>query len=163
MTSSKGIDPLRRLPEADWEIGRGTFLQYYLYPTIQLVVNKNSTSLIRIYADPEGTRRSTTQIGAYNKQQMVDISRAAEVDESIAKPTPDNVRDAHIRSQAVPTLAASMDVSSSAIEKEDCVMGQHQQKSTKSGVMKEVIFGRNELALHHLHNSLGLDTLEPVE
>jgi len=60
-----------------------------------------------------------------------------------------------------------MDVFSSAIEKEDCVMGEHVQKSATSGVMKEEIFGRNEPALHHFHNScrqaLGLDTLEPVE
>ena len=46
-------------------------------------------------------------------------------------------------------------------------MGEYQQQSAENGLLKEVIFGRNEPALHHFHNSfrqaLGLKALEPID
>ena len=32
-------------------------------------------------------------------------------------------------------------------------MGEMQQKAAESGLLKEIIFGRNEPALHHFHNN----------
>ena len=39
------------------------------------------------------------------------------------------------------------------MENEDYVMGEMQQKAAESGLLKEIIFGRNEPALHHFHNN----------
>jgi hypothetical protein len=32
-------------------------------------------------------------------------------------------------------------------------MGEMQQKAAESGLLKEILFGRNEPALHHFHNN----------
>ena len=57
------------------------------------------------------------------------------------------------RTNANPSLAASLEVFRSTIEMEDYVMGEMQQRSAQNGLLKEIIFGRNEPALHHFHNS----------
>jgi hypothetical protein len=51
------------------------------------------------------------------------------------------------------SLAASLEVFKSTIENEDYVMGEMQQKAAESGLLKEILFGRNEPALHHFHNN----------
>ena len=60
-----------------------------------------------------------------------------------------------------------MEVFTSTIEQEDYLMGETTQRSAESGVMKEFIFGRNEPALHHYHNTyreaLNLPPLEKVQ
>ena len=52
------------------------------------------------------------------------------------------------------------------LEREDYVMGEMQQKAAENGTLKEIIFGRNEPALHHFHTSyreaLGQPPLEKV-
>ena len=46
-------------------------------------------------------------------------------------------------------------------------MGEMQQRAAENGQLKEIIFGRNEPALHHFHNNyreaLGQPLLEPIE
>jgi len=162
VTASRGIDQLREQPEKDWDIKLGTFVLYYLFPNIQLVVSDESCTLIKIYPDQGNTGRSTTQIEFYFAQEIID-----KADDSIAKVTAENVYDSEGRNDAVQTLSASLEVFSSTIEHEDYVMGEYQQKSAENGLLKEVIFGRNEPALHHFHNSfrqaLGLESMERVE
>jgi len=164
VTASKGIDLLRELPEADWDITQGTFVLYYLFPNIQLVVNNGSCTLIRIYPDQNNPGRSVTQISFYFSQEMIDMANAAENDSSIRTVTADNVYERDERSDGVQTLAASLEIFSSTIEQEDYKMGELQQKSAQNGLLKEVIFGRNEPALHHFHNSfreaLGQEALQ---
>jgi len=167
VTASKGIDMLRDMPEADWDITQGTFVLYYLFPNIQLVVNNGSCTLIRIYPDQKNPGRSVTQISFYFSQQMIDMASAAENDDSINKVTADNVYESGGREAGIQTLAASLEIFSSTIEQEDYKMGELQQKSAQSGLLKEVMFGRNEPALHHFHNSfreaLGQEALQPIE
>ncbi|MFT7129442.1 MAG: phenylpropionate dioxygenase-like ring-hydroxylating dioxygenase large terminal subunit [Gammaproteobacteria bacterium] len=167
VTASRGIDLLRDQPEKDWDITHGTFVLYYLFPNIQLVVNASSCSLIKIYPVRRNPGRSVTQIGSYFSQEMIDRAKSAEGNENVEKITPENVYDRDVRANAVPTLAGSMEVFSSTIEKEDYLMGEYQQKSAENGLLKEVTFGRNEPALHHFHNSfreaLGLSRLETTD
>mgnify|MGYP002047708357 CR=1 FL=1 len=59
----------------------------------------------------------------------------------------------HARGQERPSLANSLEVFKSTVENEDYVMGEMQQKAAESGLLKEIIFGRNEPALHHFHNN----------
>lgn len=76
-----------------------------------------------------------------------------QLDPAIGTVTRENVYSMDARANAVPTLEATMEVFSSTIEMEDYVMGEHQPKSAENGFLKEVIFGRNDPALHHFHNS----------
>ena len=55
----------------------------------------------------------------------------------------------------------------STIEQEDYLMGETTQQAAENGVLKHLIFGRNEPALHHYHNTfreaLNLPPLEKVD
>ena len=61
------------------------------------------------------------------------------------------------------TLSAFTEVFDSTIEQEDYLMGETTQRSADTGQLSHVLFGRNEPALHHYHNTfrteLGLDPL----
>ena len=46
-----------------------------------------------------------------------------------------------------------MEVFRSTVEHEDYVMGETPQRAAENGMMKKIIFGRNELALHHFHRN----------
>ena len=82
--------------------------------------------------------------------------------------TADNVYDYEAPGPGVAgTLASSMEVFNSTIEQEDYLMGETTQRAVESGTVKHLIFGRNEPALHHYHNSfreaLNLPPLERLE
>jgi phenylpropionate dioxygenase-like ring-hydroxylating dioxygenase large terminal subunit len=162
VTASKAIDKLRTQPEADWDIGVGAgFVLYYLFPNIQLIVNPGTCTLVKIYPDPERPGRSTSQIVVYFSQVAMD----ALVEETPATITPDMVYGTN--EERRPSLAATMEVFNSTIEQEDYLMGEYQQKSAENGLLREIMFGRNEPALHHFHstfrNRLGLSPLEKIE
>ena len=67
---------------------------------------------------------------------------------------------------AGPTLEGSREVFRSTIEQEDYDMGEMQQRAAENGQLKEIMFGRNEPALHHFPNNyreaLGHPPLEKV-
>ena len=56
----------------------------------------------------------------------------------------------------------ALEVFKSTVENEDYVMGEMQQKAAESGLLKEIIFGRNEPALHHFHNNYREALGEPL-
>jgi hypothetical protein len=66
----------------------------------------------------------------------------------------------------VDSLEGSMEIFTSTVEQEDYLMGEMQQAAAENGTLKEIMFGRNEPALHHFHNNyreaLGLPSLEMV-
>ncbi|MEP0201346.1 MAG: aromatic ring-hydroxylating dioxygenase subunit alpha [Halioglobus sp.] len=163
VTASRAIDEMRQLPTEQWDIlVGGAFVLYYLFPNITLIVTAGSCILVRMYPDPENPGRSTTQIGAYYTREAMEA--AAQDQPDVEKITPDNVYEQ--RQGRVQTLAGTMEVFSSTVEHEDYLMGEYQQKSAESGLLKEVIFGRNEPPLHHFHKTfrevLGLSPLEKL-
>jgi len=50
-------------------------------------------------------------------------------------------------------VEGNLEVFKSTIENEDYVMGEMQQRAAEDGTLDEIIFGRNEPALHHFHMS----------
>jgi len=64
-------------------------------------------------------------------------------------------------------VETSMEVFSSTVEQEDYAMGEMQQRAAESGMLEEIVFGRNEPALHHFHRNyreaLNMPPLERVE
>ncbi len=161
ITANGAIHAMREQPEPEWRLTKATFVLYYLFPNIQLVVNEQSVSLIKIYPDPRNPGHSVTQVAFYYSQAaMAGASDVADVSK-------DQVYDVEARANTGPNLAASREVFSSTIANEDYLMGEMQQQAAENGLLKEVIFGRNEPALHHFHNSyreaLNQPPLEPVE
>jgi len=151
VTARKTMDAMRDKPESEWKVTDASFVLYYLFPNIQLIVNSGFISLVRIYPDPKNPARSITHVTFYFQQALLKAIETAGEGETI---TPDNVYDLEARAQSnLPSLAATMEVFTSAIEQEDYLMGEHQQLAAESGLLPETIFGRNEPALHHFHNS----------
>jgi phenylpropionate dioxygenase-like ring-hydroxylating dioxygenase large terminal subunit len=149
VTANRAIHDMRSLPEDEWSISDATFVLYYLFPNIQLVVNNDSVTLIRIYPDENNPGRSITRISFYYSAEAVLKMEA----EDQAEFDPRDAYSTDRRKNANPSLAASLEVFRSTIEMEDYVMGEMQQRSAQNGLLKEIIFGRNEPALHHFHNS----------
>ncbi len=148
VTANRGIDVMREMPEEDWRIEHGTFVLYHLFPNIQLLTSNGATTLIRIYPHADGANRSVTQVSFYFQQALIDAGkdRDSEFDSS-------KVYDPNAQQERVANLESNLEVFHSTIEMEDYVMGEMQQKAALNGQMKEIIFGRNEPALHHFHTN----------
>jgi phenylpropionate dioxygenase-like ring-hydroxylating dioxygenase large terminal subunit len=163
VTANRAIDQLREQPESDWVITQATFVLYFLFPNIQLVVNDESVTLIRIYPDENNPGQSTTHITFYYTREAMELAES----EDAEVVTRETVYDFEGRENGSPSLAASLEVFSSTVEHEDYLMGELQQRNAENGLLKEILFGRNEPALHHFHNSyreaLGQPPLESVE
>jgi len=161
VTANQGIHGLKDKPEADWRIEEATFVLYHLFPNIQFVVSSRSATLIRIYPDESDPGRSTTKISFYFTDSTIAAIEASEAAGNVVT----DVYDRHEGS--VGGLEASMEVFYSTVELEDYVMGEMQQRSAEAGLLKEIVFGRNEPALHHFHRNyreaLGQPPLVPVE
>jgi hypothetical protein len=60
-----------------------------------------------------------------------------------------------------------MEIFDSTIEQEDYQMGETTQQAAESGLIDHVLFGRNEPALHHYHNTfraaLGMPPMEKLQ
>jgi phenylpropionate dioxygenase-like ring-hydroxylating dioxygenase large terminal subunit len=162
VTANHGIDVMRDMPEEQWRIEHGTFVLYHLFPNIQLITSEGGTTLIRIYPHADGASRSVTQVSFYFQQALIDQDKASTESFDVGK-----VYDPAAQSQRGISLEANLEVFHSTIEKEDYVMGEMQQKAAENGQLKEIMFGRNEPALHHFHanyrEALGQPPLEVIK
>ncbi len=162
--AAKAIDLLRELPEDEWTLRGHANLLYYLFPNIQFNVGRGSVALIKIYPDPDSPGRSLTRVGHYFSEE--DIAAAASANAEEMTVTGENVYDGEVRENAILSLEAITEVFDSTIEQEDYVMGEHQQMAAENGLLDHVLFGRNEPALHHYHNTfreaLGMPPLEKL-
>ena len=151
VTANRGIDAMRDLPEEDWRIEYGGFVLYHLFPNIQLITGETATTLIRIYPHEEDPGRSITKISFYYSPEAIELAAAQET-----KFDENNVYDADVRAtmdDGLASLEASLEVFRSTVENEDYVMGEMQQQAAENGQLEEILFGRNEPALHHFHNN----------
>ncbi len=162
VTASRGIDALREKPEESWRIEEGTFVMYHLFPNVQLLTSPSNSTLIRIYPHADGPGRSVTQISFYWSQEAIDVADADTSEFDASK-----VYEFNDSAPRRPSLEASLEVFHSTIEQEDYVMGEMQQRAAEDGQLKEILFGRNEPALHHFHNNyreaLGQPPLQAVK
>lgn len=169
VTANRGIDTIRTRPESEWDITQGTFVLYHLFPNIQLIVNSQNVTLIRIYPDAKNPGRSITRISFYFTPEAVERAAAQGNQKPQKGLQTEDVYDFERRTsgEGVETLEASLEVFRSTVENEDYVMGEMQQRAAENGMLKEIIFGRNEPALHHFHNNyreaLGQPPLEAIK
>lgn len=166
VTASLAIGQFKDMPESEWDIHVGAaFVLYYLFPNITLIVGNGTCTLVKMYPDPDNAGRSTSQVFAYFSQELIDEEQAAREDGSMEEVSGDTVYDPEKR--GISTLDGTMEVFNSTVEQEDYLMGELQQKSAQNGLLKHVIFGRNEPPLHHFHKTfrevLGLPPMEKIE
>jgi phenylpropionate dioxygenase-like ring-hydroxylating dioxygenase large terminal subunit len=132
----KSIDELRSEPEENWDIRRGAFPVYYLFPNVQVNVGLGGVILVRVYPVPGDPRRSVSKVSFYLWPKLA------------ADPGP--ATEMQKRFGAV-------------IRDEDYVAAAASQVGADSGLVKEILFGRNEPALHYYHNTyreaLGMEPL----
>jgi phenylpropionate dioxygenase-like ring-hydroxylating dioxygenase large terminal subunit len=135
------IDAMRLLPEDEWRLTDATLPAYWLFPNVQLLPFQDGCYLVRAYPHPTDPGRHTSRITFYLRPG---VDRAA-----------DTQRTEEQRSLA--------ELFAGIIRDEDYVMSASQQASANSGAVPEVVFGRNEPALHHYHNTyraaLGMEPL----
>ncbi len=138
----RAIDQMRHLPQEQWNIAVATLPAYWLFPNVQLLPTVGGCFLVRVYPHPTDPGRHTSRIGFYLRPGVTDSSEAAQ---------------ARSQERTLAQLFASI------IRDEDYVMSASQQSTANSGALAEVVFGRNEPALHHYHNTyraaLGMELL----
>ncbi len=146
--ASRDIDDLRHKPEADWRLLDGALVVYYLFPNIQLTVSRLGANVVRIYPHRSSPGRSVTRISFYLRPSVA----AALAQAGGATVDAGNTYDRDAR-RGADTIApeATMEIFRSTIEAEDYAMGVDAQRAAESGLLRHMIFGRNEPALHHFH------------
>jgi nitrite reductase/ring-hydroxylating ferredoxin subunit len=135
MLCSRSIDLLRNLPEHEWHVLKATIPVYYIFPNVQLIFGRGGPTLVRVY--PRGTdpHHSFSEIGFYSHEGM---RRAAQAEG-------EDVSERTLRERA----EGFADV----IQREDYVAAASAHRGARSGANEFVVFGRNEPALHHYHNT----------
>lgn len=150
--ASRMIDQLRDRPKSEWRLKQAANLLYYLFPNVQFNVGLGgNVSLIRIYPHPEDPGRSITRVGHYFTREAMALMEQADANVDVV--TPETVYERDPDRPRVASLAAAKEVFISTIEQEDYLMGESTQRSVASGLLPEILFGRNEPALHHFHRT----------
>ena len=148
MLCSREIDSFRDQPESSWEVLKATTPVYYLFPNVQLIPNGRipglphsmlqGATLVRIYPVADDPTRSFSQVSFYTHPDV-----------------PMEVREG---------MSERLARFSEIIRDEDYVAAASSHIGAESGALTHFVFGRNEPALHHYHNTynefLGLPSLE---
>jgi phenylpropionate dioxygenase-like ring-hydroxylating dioxygenase large terminal subunit len=138
---TKSIDELRGQPESTWEIEQGSFPVYYLFPNVQLNISQFGMIMVRAYPDPKNAGRSISRLTFYSRAEPLETfsEQILGISETFA----------------------------TIIRDEDYTVASRSQLGAESGLLDHLIFGRNEPALHHYHNTyraaLGMEPLERYE
>ena len=131
----RDLDWMRDRPEEEWDITVGALPVYYLFPSVQLLPNQAGVQLVRAYPHQGDPGRHTSQITFYLR--------------------PGVPKDEYILNMA--------ERFASVIKEEDYVAAGSSQVAASTGAVDHFVFGRNEPALHHYHNTyreaLGMEPL----
>lgn len=144
----KNIDTLRDQPEDDWHVLAAALPVYYIFPNIQLILGDAGPTLVRVYPDGANPNQSFSKISFYLHPDVEKLGQTEDGREIFT------------------SIEERMDGFASIIQAEDYVAAASSHVGAQSGAQDYVIFGRNEPALHHYHNTyrsaLGLPPLEVV-
>ncbi len=136
----RSIDMMRSMAESEWQVTMGVFPVYYLFPNVQINVGNNAVIVVRVYPDQDNPDRSLSRISFYARPDALALD-------------PEGAR-------FVPQRFAEI------IRDEDYVAAAAAHRGARSGLVDYFLFGRNEPALHHYHQTyraaLGLPPLETV-
>lgn len=136
----RSIDELRAEPREKWHILRAALPVYYLFPGVQLIIGSNAVQLVRIYPVPGDPARSISRLSFYASAEALEHA---------------------------PELKTMTQNFADVIRDEDFMVASRAQLGADCGVQEYVLFGRNEPALHHYHDTyrkaLGMPPLEVLE
>jgi len=134
----RAIDEMRLLPEEQWDITVAGLPVYWIFPNIVLMPFEVGVFLVRTCPVAGEPGRHVSKIDFYLRPGL----------------SPDagsGLRaEADIDADPLVMMARSF---GHIIRDEDYVASASQQTSANAGVLPEVLFGRNEPALHHYHNT----------
>ncbi|MEY3167899.1 MAG: hypothetical protein RLZZ343_1702, partial [Actinomycetota bacterium] len=137
----RAIDQIRLLPEDEWDIRFAGLPVYWLFPNIILMPFEAGVYLVRTYPDRANPGRHISRINFY-------------VDPDIDQTNPGIKEYLDFQTQGF----------AGVIRDEDYVMGASQQITANAAAIPFILFGRNEPALHHYHQTfrkmLGQEPLE---
>lgn len=144
----RNIENLREQQEDDWHILQAAIPVYYLFPNIQLIFGRGGPTLVRVYPDLEDPHNSHSQISFYLHPMVQEMAHREDQKELY--------RDINERMEGFAEVIRDEDYAAAATSHQGAV----------SGALQYFIFGRNEPALHHYHNTyreaLGLPPLERI-
>jgi len=143
---SRSIDLLRNLPESEWHVLKAAIPVYYIFPNVQLITGAGGPTLVRVYPCAEDPNNSFSEISFYSHEAMQEASYF----EGQERPESSTLED---RSRGFAEV----------IQMEDYVAAASSHRGALSGAQDHFLFGRNEPALHHYHNTyrevLGMEAL----
>ena len=148
--ASKYLDVMRQQPETNWSLPYGGIVVYYLFPNVQLVVLTSMIALVRIYPNRQNVGQSLTRASHYAAPQIAQHLPAAG---PVTGLTGDHLYDADTSTRMEFDVSAVMELFISTLEHEDYFMGAKTQATANSGQFEHFLFGRNEPALQHFHNT----------
>lgn len=138
----RDIDHMRHLPEDQWDITVAGLPVYWLFPNTILMPTRFGCFLVRAYPHADDPGRHVSVVDFYLRADLADATG------------PEGAEVAEFASNIAHDFA-------SIIRDEDYVMGEAQQTAANANSLDHIIFGRNEPALHHYHNTyrvkLGLE------
>jgi choline monooxygenase len=135
-TAIRSIDALRRVPEEQWgDVSEHFSYQYQLFPNTTLTFDSRHVELWQILPVDEAT--SEVLHTAYLRPGMSDEDRGKAVD-------------------LAPWICKTV------VDGEDFWVAGRTEPGIRQGLLDEVVFGRNELALAHLHRGF-LDEIAAAE
>jgi hypothetical protein len=111
-----------------------------MFPNVQLNVGDNGIILVRVYPDPGDPGRSISQVSFYGDRHTL---------------------------EADPSMAERFQLFGQIVRDEDYRVAETIQTGAEAGQQGSVLFGRNEPALHHYHqtyrSALGMEPLPLIE
>ena len=150
----KAIHEMREWPEDQWDITVAGLPVYWIFPNNIVMPSEWGLYVVRAYPDVNDPGKHTSVISFYVRG---DKASAAGNNNGVDE------RQALLETAPMEALSAIAQGFAAIIRDEDYVASASQQRSANSGTLEHVIFGRNEPALHHYHNTyraaLGLDPL----
>ncbi len=129
----RDIDWMREKPEEEWDITVAGLPVYWIFPNVVLMPFVAGCFLVRAYPTPGDPGHHVSRIDFYLRPEATEAA------------APDDARGE--------LFAGIAHAFARIIRDEDYVMSAAQQATANSGALDRIVFGRNEPALHHYHNT----------
>ncbi|MEC7916297.1 MAG: aromatic ring-hydroxylating dioxygenase subunit alpha [Actinomycetota bacterium] len=140
----KAIHEMREWSEDRWDITVAGLPVYWIFPNSIVMPSDFGLYVVRAYPDEETPSRHTSVISFYVRGDRIGTARSNTV-------APE--RQALLDTAPLEVLSEVAEGFAAIIRDEDYVASASQQRSANSGAVEHVMFGRNEPALHHYHNT----------
>ena len=140
----KAIHEMREWPEDRWEITVAGLPVYWIFPNNIVMPSDFGLYVVRAYPDESNPGRHTSVISFYVNGEKSGAAKSSTVPVD---------RQALLETAPLEVLSEVAQGFAAIIRDEDYVASASQQRSAETGALDHVIFGRNEPALHHYHNT----------